>query len=82
MDNGPGTPLARLSYLLDELAKRFPGVHCPIMSDPAEPKYLAAIDRLIEKSNYSVTKEQYEYIEYVKHLGAFCSPIQDTPEPK
>lgn len=49
MDDGPGTPIARLTHLLEELAKRFPGVHCPIMSDPPEPKYLAAIDRLIER---------------------------------
>lgn len=43
----PGTPLARLSYLLDELEKRFPGVVNPVMSDPPEPKLLAALDAKI-----------------------------------
>jgi hypothetical protein len=52
MDNGPGTPIARLTYLLDELAKRFPGAVNPCLSDPPEPKYLAAIDRLIVLENY------------------------------
>ncbi len=48
-----GTPKARLAKLLAELDKRFPGVVNPISSEPPEPKYLAEIDRLIEKSNYS-----------------------------
>lgn len=47
MDNGPGTPIHRLTRLLEELDKRFPGVVNPILSDPPEPKYLAAIDALI-----------------------------------
>lgn len=46
-----GTAEARLTKLLDELAKRFPEVS-QVLSDPIEPKYLAEIDRLlnIEKS--------------------------------
>lgn len=51
MDDGPGTPIARLTYLLAELDKRFPGVVNPVMSDPPEPKYLAAIDYLIRNQN-------------------------------
>lgn len=44
VQDGPGTPYARLCYLLDELEKRFPGVVNPVMSDPPEPKLLAALD--------------------------------------
>lgn len=45
--DGPGSPSWRLTRLLDELKKRFPEAHNPIMSDPPEPKYLAAIDRAL-----------------------------------
>ena len=50
MDDGPGTPIARLSKLLDELDKRFPGVVNPVLSDPPEPKLLKAIDDLIARN--------------------------------
>lgn len=55
-DNGPGTPIARLGYLLDELAKRFPGVCNPNMSYSYEPRYLEAIDKL--KLELEETKKQ------------------------
>ncbi len=45
-----GTPKARLTYLLAELARRFPDAVNPLSSQLPETKYLAAIDRLIEKS--------------------------------
>lgn len=48
-DEGPGTPVARLTYLLDELEKRFPGVVNPVLSDPPEPKLLAALDAQVEE---------------------------------
>lgn len=48
-DEGPGTPIARLTVLLDELEKRFPGVVSPVMSDPPEPKLLAALDAKLAK---------------------------------
>jgi hypothetical protein len=46
-DNGPGTPIARLSYLLDELRRRFPDTISVYSSEPPEPKYLEAIDKLL-----------------------------------
>ena len=47
---GLGTPAHRLSRLLDELAERFPDAHDPVMSDPPEPKYLAAIDAILPRT--------------------------------
>ena len=44
---GHGTPVARMEYLHDELDKRFPDAVNPVLSDPPEPKYLAAIDALV-----------------------------------
>jgi len=44
-NDGPGTPIARLTYLLDELEKRFPGVVNPVSSEPPEPLLLAALDK-------------------------------------
>ena len=41
-----GTPLARLTWLLGELVKRFPEAHRPFASDPPESRYLAALDAL------------------------------------
>lgn len=41
---GPGTPSARLTYLLGELRNRFPGAHGIYDSSSPEPKYLAAIE--------------------------------------
>ncbi len=43
---GEGTPAARFVLLMDELERRFPDAHSPYASDPPEPRYLAAIDRL------------------------------------
>jgi hypothetical protein len=40
---GRGTPMARLQWILDELAKLFPDAHSMLASDPPEPKYIAAI---------------------------------------
>lgn len=51
-NNGPGTPIYRLSKFFEELDKRFPGVVNPILSDPPEPKYLAAIDRVIQIAKF------------------------------
>lgn len=52
LDNtGPGTPLARLEYLLEELEKRFPGVVNPLSSESPEPLLLAALDKAIVKRN-------------------------------
>jgi len=47
----PGTPAARLKYLLEELDKRFPGVVNPVDSAPDEEKYLAEIDRLLKDAD-------------------------------
>lgn len=41
-----GGPSARLSYLLDELAARFPDAYQPFSSAPSEPRYLSKIDQL------------------------------------
>lgn len=47
--DGPGTPSARLHFLLSELEKRFPGVVDPFSSEPSEPKLLAALDQAQER---------------------------------
>ena len=47
-DSGPGTPIARLTYLLEELEKRFPGVVTQTSSESPEPKLLAAIDAALD----------------------------------
>lgn len=47
MANGPGTPIRRLSWLLDELAKRFPDAGQPLSDQAPEHRYLLAIDYLI-----------------------------------
>jgi hypothetical protein len=39
-----GTPSARLAWMLDELAKRFPDAHKPFSADPPELRFMAAID--------------------------------------
>lgn len=44
---GPGTPIYRLTWLLSELEKRFPEAHNSFSSEPAELKYLEAIDQLL-----------------------------------
>lgn len=46
MSDGPGTPAHRFSRILDELEKRFPDAAPALLSDPPEPKYLAAIDAM------------------------------------
>lgn len=43
----PGTPIARLTYLLAELEKRFPGVVDSYSSEPPEPLLLAALDKAL-----------------------------------
>jgi hypothetical protein len=47
---GPGSPIHSLTFLISELHKRFPDAHNPILSDPPEPKYLAAIDSLLAEN--------------------------------
>lgn len=54
---GPGSPSWRLSSLLTELENRFPGVVNPHLSDPPEPKLLAAIDDLLVDQK-KLTKNQ------------------------
>jgi hypothetical protein len=44
---GSGTPSARLNYMLGELNQRFPLAVDVFSSEPAEPKFIAAIDELI-----------------------------------
>jgi hypothetical protein len=44
---GPGTPSARLNYIHGELNQRFPLAVDVFSSEPAEPKFIAAIDELI-----------------------------------
>jgi hypothetical protein len=48
---GPGTVSARLSFLLDSLAERFPESHKPFASDPPELRFLEAIDRALGTSD-------------------------------
>ena len=43
---GPGTPHARLSWLLKELQRIFPDCCSEFSSEAPEPKYIAAIERL------------------------------------
>jgi hypothetical protein len=43
---GPGTPSARLSYLLRELEALLPGVVNPLSSEPPETKLIDAVRRL------------------------------------
>jgi len=50
-----GTPLYRLTSLLNELAKRFPDAHNEIMSNPPETKYLEEIDKLITSKKFNDT---------------------------
>jgi hypothetical protein len=45
---GPGTPSARLCFLLNGLNDRFPDAVDKYSSEPAEPKLLEAVDVLIE----------------------------------
>lgn len=45
-DEWDGTPGARLAYILDELAKRFPRIS-QLVAAPPEPAYIAAIDRVL-----------------------------------
>jgi hypothetical protein len=47
---GPGSPIHSLTFLISELHERFPDAHNPILSDPPEPKYLAAIDSLLAEN--------------------------------
>ncbi len=42
--NGPGSPSARLAFIMDELGKRFPDVST-LVAAPSELGYLAAIDK-------------------------------------
>jgi hypothetical protein len=46
---GPGTPSARLQYLLEELDILFPDEVSKFSSEPPEPKYLGAIRKLLGK---------------------------------
>lgn len=48
MNGGPGSPAHRLSYLLSDLATRFPVAHDPLSARAPEPDYLDAIDQLKE----------------------------------
>jgi hypothetical protein len=76
-DKGPGTVYHRFSRLLDELDKRFPGVANPVMSDPPEPKYLAAIDRLLEKCKSYKSQEQQDFDDFLERIDRYLS--EDTP---
>lgn len=58
--DGPGTPIARLTYMLDEMERRFPGVVNPVASDPPEPKLLAAVDAALAKLA-EVTRERDDW---------------------
>ena len=55
--DGPGTPSFRLTRLMDELQKRFPEAHNAVMSDPGEPKYLAAIDVAAQPVAHALTNQ-------------------------
>jgi hypothetical protein len=48
---GPGTPSARLDYLLTELCNRFPGVVSIFSSVPPELALLNAIDQVIKEAS-------------------------------
>ena len=48
--SGPGTPIYRLTWLLNELEKRFPNAHHSFLSDPSEQEYIALIDALLARS--------------------------------
>lgn len=80
-DDQPGSPLARLSYLLDELDKRFPGVVNPVLSDPPEPKYLAAIDRLIEKCKPYKSQEEQAFLNMMERIDKFLSEDKPSSSP-
>lgn len=47
---GPGSPSFILNHLCDELDKRFPDAGTMWASDPFTPKYLKAIDEVIEQA--------------------------------
>lgn len=49
--NNSGTPEARLTYLLEELGRRFPEAEQPYRSDPPEVRFLAAIDTLLDEKS-------------------------------
>jgi hypothetical protein len=50
--NGPGSVNFRFQHIMDDLAERFPDVHNPVMSDGPDQKYIAAIDKLLERADF------------------------------
>ena len=59
----PSASDARLGAFLDELHRLMPAVHCPIMSDPPEPKYIAAIEELLKRQTEAnrLLSERHNY---------------------
>ena len=79
---GPGTPAARLDYVLDQLRERFPNAHPPYSSAPPEPLLLAAIDKAIADAQFY--KGEYERLQ-ANHQAGFKeiyarTGIEDTGE--
>jgi hypothetical protein len=79
---GPGSPAARLTYILWELIKRFPKAHDAYSSAPPEPLLLAALDEVITSAkNYKFLYQQLQD----GHEAGFkelykCTGIEDTGE--
>lgn len=63
-----GTSSARLAFILDELASRFPDAHSQFAADPAEPKYLAAIDALLATTPTQAAQPVTELIDAAKQV--------------
>lgn len=58
--NGPGTPIYRLSGLLDQLRERFPDAISPFSSASHEAAYLREIDKLLATVKDEVVKDKDE----------------------
>jgi hypothetical protein len=67
---GSGTPSARLNYMLGELNQRFPLAVDVFSSEPAEPKFIAAIDELIAEVRR--LRERLEIDDRHGYDGIYC----------
>jgi hypothetical protein len=72
---GPGTPSARLCFLLNGLNERFPDAVDKYSSEPAEPKLLEAVDALIEDA------ERYQKLGELVAFGEWFIGTDDMEGP-
>jgi hypothetical protein len=73
-----GTPSARLHYLFDELDQRFPNAVSPVSSEPPEPKYLAAIDKLMKTVDMLTDVSEQSDADDLNTFGPWIDHVTDT----